>query len=365
MNVLFLSSRNYADSSSYTNRALLLKEGVQSCGARTNILYLRDSLRWLPNMMQPLKTAMLTKLIMSHDIVSAEGLIASYAMCIAAKLARATTKIVHDVHGNVTAEDYMLRKGKLDIQGNLNLVQSQIMESLAIRRQDYFATCSEAQKLFYARKGVDEERIAVIRNGVDTTLFKPSNSNSQNTTFTATYAGAFQKWQGIDNFTRAAELLAKSNVNFRIIGFTNRDLSLKLEIRKRLRGKVDLVDKLPQAELIQQLCRSDIMVIPRPRCNATEVAFPTKFAEFIAIGKPVIVTEVDETSEYVINYDCGLVCDPTPESLAGAIIEASNLPRIELLQKGNNGRKLAENEFDKHVIGKQYFQFLSRITSTQ
>lgn len=37
------------------------------------------------------------------------------------------------------------------------------------------------------------------------------------------------------------------------------------------------------------------------------------------------------------------------------------MPDRMLLEKGQNGRKLAEIEFDKNIIGKKYFEFLSEI----
>jgi len=101
------------------------------------------------------------------------------------------------------------------------------------------------------------------------------------------------------------------------------------------------------------------LVITRSRNPATEVAFPTKFAEYIATGRPVIVTRTGEIPIFVEKYNCGLVCDPTPRSISDAIMKAREMPEEELLKMGMNGRRLAEKEFDKYVIGRKYFEFLS------
>jgi glycosyltransferase involved in cell wall biosynthesis len=45
------------------------------------------------------------------------------------------------------------------------------------------------------------------------------------------------------------------------------------------------------------------------------MAFPTKFAEYVATGRPVIVTNVDETANFVQKFDCGFVCQPNSYQL--------------------------------------------------
>lgn len=308
MNILFVSDRSPEDRSSYTNRVLFIKEALQKWGANADIFHLRISSLKTPYLLQPLKTPEFIRLVKDYEIISLQGLVASFAMYIAKKLV--DVKFVNDVHGSPVAENYLLRNAEVDLRSDLSIIQSKMMESLAYRRDDYFVTCSKALEQYHIRKGVRKERISIIRNGVDTQLFKPSNTNLENETFTVTYAGAFQKWQGIENLIRAAELLEKSDVKFKIIGFTNNDF-LKKEIRQRLGNKAELIDRLPRTELVQHLHKSDILVIPRSKHLATELAFPTKFAEYIAVGKPVIVTRVDETSRFVIKNDCGFVCEPT------------------------------------------------------
>lgn len=154
---------------------------------------------------------------------------------------------------------------------------------------------------------------------------------------------------------------------------------MKNEIKRELKDRVELIDFLPRRKddqpksFVDELCKSDVLIIPRywnPRipkyCDPKYVrnAFgwlSTKFAEYIATGRPVIVTALDVSAEFVERYDCGFVCDPTPESIAKTILEAKQTPPEELDKKGLSGRRLAETEFDLHVTGKKYFDLLSKI----
>jgi glycosyltransferase involved in cell wall biosynthesis len=196
---------------------------------------------------------------------------------------------------------------------------------------------------------------------VDTELFKPKDVSSDGNKFVVTYAGAFQKWQGIENLVAAAKLIKETDVRFRIIGFRKRDRALKNRLKRILGCKVELIDSLSQGELVDQLCSSNILIIPRSRHCATQMAFPTKFSEYIATGKPLIVTDVDETANFVKEYNCGFVCEPSAESIARTIIKAKELPSSNLLDMGKKGRNLAESQFDKRVIGKQYYEFLRNV----
>jgi glycosyltransferase involved in cell wall biosynthesis len=264
---------------------------------------------------------------------------------------------VHDVHGDVVLENRLIRNSIADLAGSLRIVESMLMEAVAYRRSQYFMACSGPLRQHLACRGFDPEKIVVIRNGVDTRLFKPCCCSTNNENFMVTYAGSFQKWQGIDNLLEAAELLPESNIKFKIVGF--KDPILKSKIKKRLKGNGILIDDVPQFELVKHLCESDILVIPRSWNPAAALAFPTKFAEYCAVGKPVIVTQVDETSHFVEHYDCGFVCEPTPESIARTITEAYNSSHTVLLRKGRNARVLAVEEFDRLVIGRQLLEFLS------
>jgi glycosyltransferase involved in cell wall biosynthesis len=132
-----------------------------------------------------------------------------------------------------------------------------LMEAVAYRRSQYFMACSGPLRQHLACRGFDPEKIVVIRNGVDTRLFKPCCCSTNNENFMVTYAGSFQKWQGIDNLLEAAELLPESNIKFKIVGF--KDPILKSKIKKRLKGNGILIDDVPQFELVKHLCESDIL----------------------------------------------------------------------------------------------------------
>jgi len=86
--------------------------------------------------------------------------------------------------------------------------------------------------------------------------------------------------------------------------------------------------------------------------------FPCKFSEYLALGRPIIVCDVDETARLVRQHHCGLVSEPSPAALAETIRAASNFTQVELNQMGQNARRLAEREFSWDDIGRKYADLL-------
>ncbi len=161
-----------------------------------------------------------------------------------ARMARKTdTRIIYDVHGNMAQEARLNSRGMLDLVNHFNYLQYSVMEKIAAKYSDYFAVCSESFRDYYVSKGVEGERIEVVLNGVNIGLFKPRDVPKKDV-FTVTYAGRFQKWQGIELLLEAARLLKDEDVRFRVIGLDSRT-------RKAMEGKynnVEFMDFMPEPE---------------------------------------------------------------------------------------------------------------------
>jgi glycosyltransferase involved in cell wall biosynthesis len=355
MKILIVSAASSNANSSYNQRLLNLKKGLRQNGIAADMLCLGDYFFKSPLLMEALNIPMIKKEIDVYDAIHGGGFAASYTMGLVKYSKR--LKIILDVHGCIE-ESLLKMRNFLDVKAYFSYLEEFLLQEMSIRRSDFFITCSEPLRDKLLNRGINGRTVGVIRNGVDTDLFKPKNIASAGNKFVVTYAGAFQKWQGIENLVAAATLIKESDVRFRIIGFRKKDQLFKKRLSRLLGAKVELVDSLSQSELVNQLSLSDILIIPRSRNCATQMAFPTKFAEYIATGKPVIVTDVDETATFVRKYKCGFVCNPSAESIAKTIIGAKELSSTSLLDMGINGRKLAESAFDLRKIGKQYYEFL-------
>jgi glycosyltransferase involved in cell wall biosynthesis len=358
LKVLLVTPGTSSDDTADVRRLTVLKNGLESCGVQTHIISLGDYFLSKPQILQPINIPRLLKMATNYDVVHSAGF-AAYVMALAKMLKKFT--LICDIQGSFE-EDRFLRRNAFDFRAYYSQFIYSIGITPMLKHADYFIPCSRLLAGELVRRGIYKNRICVIRNGIDTEVFRPSIERRTTNVFTITYAGGFQKYQGLENLLGAAHRLKDVNVKFKIIGFRSNDFALKEEIREAFGSRVELVDFLSERkQLVSHLQDSDVFIIPRGRNPATVSAFPTKFAEYLSVGKPVIVTDVDETAEFVKIYDCGFVCRPDVDSISNAIVEASETSSARRNQMGENGRRLAETEFDQKVLGKAYYQFLLRI----
>jgi glycosyltransferase involved in cell wall biosynthesis len=356
MKLLFVSSASVRTRNAYNHRLYKLAEGLRRLGAKADFLYLRDRPFSRPQLAQPLNLPFVWRGLQGYDFIHA-GDDAAYTAVLWKRFT--TAPIIYDVHGDTWSEAWLDWQTDRRLRQFFYIFQALVTTRVGSRLGDYFLVVSGPLKELLLTRGVPERRIFFVRNGVDTELFRPPGDGpTTNEHFTVCYAGRFQSWQGTDALVEAARKLHDEDIKFRLIGFDTTDEPLKRRIAGELGEKVELLNRLPQAELAAHLMRADVLIIPRQPHPATVVAFPTKFAEYAALGQPVIVSDVDETARMVRERGCGLVAVPTAEGFAEAILAAKRLSPQERRRMGQNGRQLAEELFSWEVICRDYYNRL-------
>lgn len=357
MKVLFASCEVERSRSAYSHRLAELRRALENRGIQTDFLSLGQPPFSHPILAQPLNLPFISRKLKDYDFIHCGGN-AVFSAIVFKPYTKA--KVVHDVHGDGLSEAQLEHSVRKDLRSSYWVLQARIVDALARRYADYFLAVSKPlQQRLMRGVRVSPERVALVRNGVDLNLFR-QQPRSQNGRFVICYAGGFQNWQGIDLLVGAVELLPKNGLQLKIIGFAEGHSAIRSRIAGRLGDKVELINRVSQSELTSQLAAADVLVIPRPSHPAVGFAFPTKFGEYLALGKPVIVSDVDETALLVRQHDCGLVSKPDPASLANTISMAAHLPAHELCQMGQNARCLAEREFSWEHVGEKYAQQLQR-----
>lgn len=374
--ILFAVDSTSDDDCSAVQRFRVLKAGLEKLGAKTGITYLGDLPIGSPRILLAANTPLYLKTVKEYDFVHAAGL-AVMAMSLSKPFA--DYKIIYDIHGS-KQEFALTRTNRWEFKGNYQMLASMFAWGIGKRQADYFVTVSPPLQQEILRSGIRKEKTGLLYNGVDTELFKPCKKEA-NKKFTVTYAGAYQKWQGVETLVDAAEMIHDLNVKFRFMGFQKHDAAVKALAETRLKERAELMDFQPRVEnqqpnkFIEDIGQSDVLVIPRYYDQANPLYsnakyvrstfgwLPTKFAEYISTGRPVIVTNLDVAADFVEEHDCGFVCGADPKSLAQAIIQAKNTSPEELDRKGKNGRRLAEEQFSMKVIAKKYFDALTTMLS--
>lgn len=366
-----MSSQKSTASNAYYHRIFNIERHCRQLGADTDRLFLGDLFFDSPVLIQLLNLPFILRYLKKFDVIHAGGQSAAFFFAVATRLIGRNTIVIYDVHSNIITESRLMHRGKLDFGGYFIGFEMLFTEFVAIFCIKYFITSSSEikRRLLQRNRHVRSENVEIILNGVDLAEFTPERSTIpplDPKVFTVTYAGSFGAIEAVDNLVQAAEILSDETINFKFIGFSKEDQEIKLDIQRRLGNKALLLDWLPRNELVDELQKSDVLVIPADSTNRKQsenrsAVFVTKFAEFLATAKPVIATRLDLVSRIVETYDCGFVCKANAESIAESIRKAKGTSAEVLQRKGRNGRRFAETELDVNLICKKYLQFLGKL----
>lgn len=248
--------------------------------------------------------------------------------------------ILLDNHGDLISEMELLQPGLL------RSIYYRIISSLSFSVSDRIICVSNLMIKDLTQRGIPRKKLYYVTNATDLDLFKPlSDQEIRNIKLnlgihdklTFGYIGADDRWQGIDNLIKTTKCLNDKNLFFLYVGFSK---------NKRRYHNALFLPKVEFDKVKYYYGACDVLVLPRPSHKSAEVAAPTKFAEYAAMGKPILTTDVGDAAEFVRKYNCGIVVDDNqPENLLKGINEFKSFSKDDLIRMGNNSRKMAEKEF--------------------
>jgi glycosyltransferase involved in cell wall biosynthesis len=268
--------------------------------------------------------------------------------------------LIFDMHGGLVEEFLLSNKISLNPLFFVKFALVKLVDFMDLQFSDRIICVSKKMiEYLHTRKNIPFEKMAYVTNGVDLKFFKPMSDEiveqkrrelGLEDKFVFGYIGYFQKWQGVENFIEAARRINDKKLHFLIVGGE----------RKLKENGITLIPKIPRSQTPLYYSMCDVLVLPRPSHPATEIAAPTKFAEYTAMGKPILATDVGDAANFVRDYKCGIVVkNNSIENLVKGIIEFKNKSEEEIKRMGKNSRALAENEFDWEKVGKNLLKAIN------
>ncbi|MGO9013652.1 MAG: glycosyltransferase family 4 protein [Dissulfurispiraceae bacterium] len=229
---------------------------------------------------------------------------------------------------------------------------------------DRYIAVSNYVKEQLAQKGYPEDRIAVIHNGVDTTLFKPAQAMEKASikrslripeeAFVVSFIGRMQEVKGFHMFLQAAEiLLSKYPCVYVLVTGSEPDSSkreksygLRMDARMRLRAGYEdryrEFSSLPHLELSNIYKITDVSLLP-------SLAEPQGMVmiESMASGCITVSSNLGGIKESVSNGTTGfLLDDPNNADEGVQLIEEMVLHSEKYEKIKHSAREFAVNNFD-------------------
>lgn len=226
------------------------------------------------------------------------------------------TKLVVDIHGAVAEELEYQKKSKVEVEKGRN------EECVAVKTVDFVICQSDEMKRYISKNYyVDPNKICIYRCGIDKELFKLDVNSRQiirnqlginDTDVVFIYSGGLHPWQRVDD---SIDIFIKFHLKYpssKLIILTGDMEGVnRILIDRQFNNTSNsiIVKRLPFTEVPRYLNAADVAFLIRHNHKMNAVASPTKLAEYMGCGLPVISTEVSKYwlnakgLKYIINID--------------------------------------------------------------
>jgi glycosyltransferase involved in cell wall biosynthesis/O-antigen/teichoic acid export membrane protein len=211
------------------------------------------------------------------------------------------TRVVLDIH-DVVPELYMSKFGG---DSNHPVVRmTRWVERRSIAFADHVITAGQPFQRKLIARGVPPHKVTVILNSADPRLFHPVHHNGNgypsNGQFTLMYHGGLFERYGLDIAIRAVHRLRDTvpGLQLHIYGRGEAEdelgrLIAQLDLGKRVRlGGFVPIDDIPEL-----ITKADLGVVPYRQDSFTDLLYPTKAFEYMAMGVPVILARTGAVVE--------------------------------------------------------------------
>ncbi len=233
------------------------------------------------------------------------------------------------------------------------------IERQCFRDSSFVIVPAEGRLRPVLQAGVPRERIAVVPNYVDDTIYDPTlypgAAERAGKDPTVLYIGSLPRQRGIDTLIGAMvtvrRVCPKATLHLR--GALHCFDRLWLDDLIRHTGDpgcVELLDRGDFSRTPEYFLACDVFVIPFPATLVTHhFAAINKVFEAMAMARPLVVTDITDFRPAVEEAQCGLVVPPSdPEAMGKAIVRI--LKDTELArQLGRNGRRAVEERYNQRI----------------
>ncbi|MCY3410457.1 MAG: glycosyltransferase family 4 protein [Candidatus Heimdallarchaeota archaeon] len=230
-------------------------------------------------------------------------------------------------------------------------------------KADLIIVVTEIAKEYLIRKGIKAEKIRILRNGVNPSVFYPKVVSKERRIelydhelhpfngdeIILGYIGALQPWQGLISLIQGLEAIIDAFPHLKLVVAGKGKHSWRKYLRnvvkeKGIREHLVLLKETKDLKNIPELINSfDFCIAPFERTgrNTEMGANPIKLYEYAACGKNIIVTDLPISREIFKEGEVFFIPTPEDEEFITSVIHA--------IQSGENRGNLAMKSIQKET----------------
>ncbi len=243
------------------------------------------------------------------------------------------------------------------------------LERFAYEKADKIISVTDSFKRHMVRRGVDASKIAVIKNGVDLSLFNPVPKKNEiseqlgiSDKFVVSYFGTHGMAHGLQVVIQAAKKLEdRDDIVFLLVG-DGAERQHLLRLKRQMRVKNLLM--LPQVEKSKMPLlwgSSDVSMVLLKKDELFKTVIPSKMFEAMAMKKPIILGVEGESRKILIESEAGICIEPeSADELADAVLKFYEDERL-IESMGEKGRAFVEKNFNRDMLANRYLTSIEEL----
>jgi glycosyltransferase involved in cell wall biosynthesis len=214
-------------------------------------------------------------------------------------------------------------------------------------------------KYIINKYSINPDDVCATPNGVDVDA-TIRECNRSDESFTIFYVGSMQSIRGLNILIKSVGTLAETvdDIQLKLLGPVRRKQDYQ-EIRELLISSqiIEITDfsgeRVQHSRVLDQMCKADVCVLPlSPKIGNFKYTYPVKLFEYIAMGRPVVASNLPGIAEIIQHEKNGLLVPPDDEDAFASALQ--RLYNDEDLRDhlGTEAKKRAD-DFDWARIGRK------------
>lgn len=243
------------------------------------------------------------------------------------------------------------------------------IERFAYRKADRIVPVTDSFKTYILGKGIEGEKLAVVKNGVDLAQYAPLESTSAlaeelgiKGKFVVSYFGTHGMAHRLETILQAADRLSdKTHIVFLMVG-DGAERKALIQMRDKMApDNVVMLDQQPKSRMREFWALSNISLVLLKKSDLFKTVIPSKIFESLAMSKPIILGVEGESADLLRAAKAGICIEPEhADDLAARVLELSQNPE-QCRQLGRNGRHYVMEHFDRIVLARKLASVLEMV----
>ncbi len=241
------------------------------------------------------------------------------------------------------------------------------IQDLLLREADAIVVPSAELRDFIQSRTGRESGIAVLPNGVDFAAIDAAPALPEHVVqgladrFVIAFSGSLKPWHGVDRLLRVFERLLRHvpEAHLLIVGDGPLGSAVEGAVKRVGTERITWTGAIPHESVASWLAHADVGVAPYPALDDFYFS-PLKIVEYLAVGLPVVASEIGQIRELVQHGETGLLVPPGDgRRLLEALEQMHADPRLRR-RMGRRAGERARRHHDWAKVGERVERLFER-----